>query len=76
MALTVLMACQNCWPVSGPFWPEPGVAHHLGSGQNPAVVLFMVKPGAPLPGVVAEDRAHALARWGEGGLLRDVLPET
>jgi hypothetical protein len=24
MALTVLMACQNCWPVSGPFWASLG----------------------------------------------------
>jgi hypothetical protein len=39
-------------------------------------VLFIGKPGGPLPGVVAEDRTYVLARWGEGGLLRDVLPQT
>jgi hypothetical protein len=58
------------------FLGEAGVAHHLGTGHDPAVVLFRAQPGAPLPGVVAEDRADVLARWGEGGLLGDVLPQT
>ena len=58
------------------FLGEPGVAHDLGAGQDPAVVLFMGKAGAPLAGVVAEERADVLARWGEGGLLRDVLTQT
>jgi hypothetical protein len=60
----------------GPFLSEPGVAHHLGPGQDPAVLLSIAKLGAPLPGVTAEDRAHVQARWREGRLLRDVLPQT
>jgi hypothetical protein len=58
------------------FLGEAGVAHHLGAGEDPAVVLFFTEAGAPLAGVVAEEGADALARWGEGGLLRDVLPQT
>ena len=59
-----------------PFLGEAGVAHDLGAGEDPAVLLFRAEPGAPLAGVVAEEGADALAGWGEGGLLGDVLPQT
>jgi hypothetical protein len=58
------------------FLGEAGVAHDLGAGEDPAVPLFIAEPGGPLAGVVAEEGADALAGWGEGGFLRDVLPKT
>jgi hypothetical protein len=68
--LPELLTCQR------PFLGEPGVAHHLGPGENPAVALFIANLGAPLSGVAAEDRARVLARWRKALLLRDVLPQT
>ncbi len=44
--------------------------------EGPAVVLVSTERGAPLAGVEAEEGADALAGWGEGGFLGDMLAQT
>ena len=52
----------------GSFLGEPGMAHHLGAGQDPAVVLLPSQAGAPFAGVVAEEGADVLADGIPGAL--------
>jgi len=59
----------------GPVLAKGRVAHNLGGGQGPAVLLLFGELVAKGAGVVAEGAAHELAGGGDGVARDDQLPQ-